>query len=193
MRALAAATLVSGTFALLVAGCGGGSGSTTRTSASLSTTDWANSVCGSLVTWTTTRGASRQSRVQPHEVRRRGHGQTGRDRHQDPLHRPQGARQARDRSGPAGQGRSSALTKELSADAASIQTSIVTGTLSAVATASDTLSAMGHQVAATFGELQKLGAKGESSRRPSRRQPRASSSPAKPRLCAAGLPTARDF
>ena len=56
----------------------------------------------------------------------------------------------------------SALAEGLSADVASIQTSISgTGALSAVATASDTLSLMGHEVAETFGELQKLGAKGE--------------------------------
>lgn len=162
MQKFAVAALLAASLALVAAGCGGKS-----QPEATPTADWANSVCGALVTWTTTiksLGSSLKANPTKAGV------QDAVDQAESAtktlssslkgLGKPdtQAGQQAKDDIGQ--------LADELTADVDTIQSSVegasgVAGVLTAISAASATLVTMGTQVSATFGQLQKLDAKGE--------------------------------
>ena len=162
MRRLVFFVALAAALAAVAAGCGGKS-----QPAAVPTNDWANSVCGDLVTWTTTMKSLASSlKSNPTKAGL-----------QDAVTQAEDATKTLSSSlkslgkpdTPAGQQAKddlSTLADELTADVDKIQTAVknasgVSGALTAVSTASATLVTMGQQVSATFGELQKLDAKGE--------------------------------
>jgi hypothetical protein len=163
MRRLALAIALFSCLAFLAAGCGGKKSQPSATPAA----DWANSVCGDLVTWTTAMKslatglksnptkAGVQSSVTQAETATKTLASSLKS-----LGKPNTA------SGQQAQDAVKSLADELSTDIATITTSVknasgISGVLSAVSTSSSTLQKMGQQVSATFGQLQTLDAKGE--------------------------------
>ncbi len=162
MRRLALAAALVAALAFVAAGCGGKS-----QPAAVPTNDWANSVCGDLVTWTTTiKSLAKSIQSNPTKAGL-----------QDAVTQAQDATKTLSSSlkslgkpdssvGQQAKDDISQLSDELTADVDKIQSALksasgVSGTLTAISTASATLVTMGQQVSATFGQLQKLDAKGE--------------------------------
>ena len=162
MRRLALAAVLLASLAFLAAGCGGKS-----QPAAVPTNDWANSVCGDLVTWTTTiKSLATSIKSNPTKAGLQDAVTQAEDATKTlssslkSLGKPDSSvgQQAKDDL--------NSLADELQADVDKIQSAVkdasgVSGTLTAISTASATLVTMGQQVSATFGELQKLDAKGE--------------------------------
>ena len=132
------------------------------------TNDWANSVCGALVTWTTTmKSLATSLKSNPTKAGLQDAVTKAEDATKTLSSDLKGLGKP-DTAGRASRRRttSTQLSDELTADVDKIQSSVnsasgVSGTLSAISVASATLVTMGQQVSATFGELQKLDAKGE--------------------------------
>jgi hypothetical protein len=162
VRNLAVAALLVASLALVAAGCGGKS-----EPKATPTGDWANSVCGALVTWTTTiKSLASSLKSNPTKAGV-----------QDAVDQAESATKTLSSSlkglgkpdtdaGQQAKDDISQLADELTADVDKIQSSVkdasgAAGVLGAISTASATLQTMGQQVGATFSELQKLDAKGE--------------------------------
>lgn len=162
MRRLALALALLSCLAFLAAGCGG-----KKEPAATPAADWANSVCGNLVTWTTAmkslaKGlqtnptkAGVQSAVSDAEAATKTLSTNLKS-----LGKPD------TESGQKAQDAVNSLADELSTDIDTITSSVknasgVSGVLGAVSTSSSTLQKMGTQVSATFSQLQSIDAKGE--------------------------------
>jgi len=162
MRRLGLAAVLVACLAFVAAGCGGKS-----EPEAMSTDEWANSVCGDLVTWTNTiKSVATDLKSNPTKAGLQDAASKAQDATKTlssdlkSLGKPdtEAGQQAKDDL--------SALADELTADAEKIQSAAndasgVSGAITAGSVASSTLVTMGQQISATFGELQKLDAKGE--------------------------------
>jgi hypothetical protein len=162
MRRLVLGAALFAGLAVLAAGCGGKKAPT-----AVPTNDWANSVCGDLVTWTTTvKSLAKSIQSNPTKAGLQDAVTQAEDATKTlssslkALGKPDTSvgQQAKDDIGQ--------LSDQLQTDVDKIQSAVqgasgVSGTLTAISTASATLVTMGQQVSATFGQLQKLDAKGE--------------------------------
>lgn len=162
MRRLAIALALFACLAFLAAGCGG-----KKQPSAMPAADWANSVCGDLVTWTTAMKslatglksnptkAGIQSSVSDAEAATKTLATNLKG-----LGKPDTA------SGQQAQNAVNSLADQLSTDIDTITNSVknasgISGVLGAVSTSSSTLQKMGTQVSATFAQLQSIDAKGE--------------------------------
>jgi hypothetical protein len=162
MRRLALALALFACLAFVASGCGG-----KKQPAAMPTADWANSVCGDLVTWTTAMkslATGLKSNPTKSGV-------------QDSVKQAEAATKTLESSlkslgkpdSPAGTQAKAAvdqLATELSGDIDTITSAVknasgISGVLGAVSTSSTTLQKMGTQVSATFGQLQSIDAKGD--------------------------------
>jgi hypothetical protein len=162
MRRLAVAAVPVACLSLLAAGCGGKS-----QPAAVPANDWANSVCGDLVTWTTamksvatnlksnpTKSGVQDAATQAEAATKTLSGNV------KSLGKPDTS------TGQQAKNDLNALADQLTADVDKIKSSVdsasgVSGAITAGSVASSTLITMGQQVSATFGQLQQLDAKGE--------------------------------
>lgn len=163
MRRLALAAALFACLAFVAAGCGSSKPAATPTA------DWANSVCGALVTWTTAMKSVSSGLKSGKTLTKSGiadsvsTANTATKTLADSLKslgKPDTA------SGQQAKDAVSQLADELSTDVDKISAAVkkasgVSGLLSAVSSSSATLQKMGEQVSATFGTLQGLDAKGE--------------------------------
>ena len=162
MRRLALVAVPVACLALLAAGCGGKSEPET-----MSTDDWANSVCGDLVTWTTTiKSLATSLQSNPTKAGLQDAVGEAQDATKTLSSDLKSLGKPDTDAGQQAKEDIDQLSDELTTDVDKIQSAVndasgVSGTLTAISTASATLVTMGQQVSATFGELQKLDAKGE--------------------------------
>ena len=162
MRRLGAAALLVTCLALAASGCGGKS-----QPKAMSTNDWADSVCGALVTWTTTmKSVASSLKSNPTKAGVQSAVSQADDATKTLSSSLKGLGKPDTASGQQAQQDIQSLADELSADVSSIESSVknaqgVSGVLSAISSSSATLNKMGQQVSATFGDLQKLDTKGE--------------------------------
>jgi len=162
VRTKAVAVLLLAALALAAAGCGGKS-----QPKATPTADWANSVCGALVTWTTTmKSLASTLKSNPTKAGVQDAVTQAQDATKTLSTSLKGLGKPDTQAGQQAKDDINQLADELSTDVNKIKSSIesasgVSGVLGAVSTASSTLQTMGQQVSATFGELQKLDAKGE--------------------------------
>ena len=163
MRRLALAIALLACVAFLAAGCGGKKSQPDTTPAS----DWANSVCGDLVTWTTAmKSLATGLKSNPTKAGVQSSVTQAEDATKTLSTSLKSLGRPDTESGQKAQDAVNSLADELSSDIDTITTSVknasgISGVLSAVSTSSSTLQKMGQQVSATFGQLQSLDAKGE--------------------------------
>jgi hypothetical protein len=162
MRRLAVLAVAAAALAFVAAGCGGKS-----QPAAVPTSEWANDVCGDLVTWTTTiKSLSKNIQSNPTKAGLQDAVTQAEDATKTLSSSLKSLGKPDTSAGQQAKDDLSSLADELSADVDKIQSAVksasgVSGTLTAISTASATLVTMGQQVSATFGQLQKLDAKGE--------------------------------
>ena len=165
MRVPTAIALLFGVLALLSAGCGGKSSSSTTTAVSAS--QWADGVCNSLDTWTTTvKSLASSLRSNPTKSAAQDSVTQAKDATKTLADNLKSLGQPNTASGQQAKADLNTLADELSADVDSIQAKIngasgITGLVTALADSASTFTSMGQQVTATFGEVQKLDVKGE--------------------------------
>jgi hypothetical protein len=162
MRRLAFAAVPAACLALLAAGCGGKS-----QPAAVPTNQWADSVCGDLVTWTTAmKSVATNLKSNPTKAGLQNAVTQAEDATKTLSSNVKSLGKPDTSVGQQAKDDISSLADELTADVNKIKSSAdsasgISGAVSAGAVASTTLVTMGQQVAATFGQLQKLDAKGE--------------------------------
>jgi len=162
MRRVGLAAVIVAGLAFVAAGCGGKS-----EPAAVPTNEWANDVCGALVTWTTTmKSLATSLKSNPTKAGLQDAVNQAEDATKTLSSDLKGLGKPDTQAGQQAKDDISTLSDQLSADVDKIQSSVndasgVSGTLSAISVASATLVTMGQQVSTTFGDLQKLDAKGE--------------------------------
>jgi len=162
MRWHALLAVVTAALAFAAAGCGGKS-----EPAAVPTNDWANSVCGDLVTWTTAmKSVATNLKSNPTKSGLQDAVDQAEDATKTLSTNVKSLGKPDTASGQQAKDDLNSLADELKADVDKIQGSVkgassVSGAISAGAVASSALVTMGQQVSATFGQLQQLDAKGE--------------------------------
>jgi phage-related protein len=162
MSRLSLLILVLGALAL-AAGCG-----SDKSSGTVSTTDWANSLCSAVTTWTSSVKSAGDSlkggNVSQDALKSAADDVTSAtDTFADDL---RGLGKPDTEAGQQAKASVQKLSDELKSDLQDIKSTVdeasgVSGTLNAVTAASGKVSAMGTQVQSTFSDLEQLDAKGE--------------------------------
>jgi ABC-type transporter Mla subunit MlaD len=150
--------------AFVAAGCGGSSSSSDTTSAS----DWADSVCSAITTWTASLQSAAESlkggNISKDSVNSAADDvKSATDTFVDDL---KGLGKPDTEAGAQAKDEIDSLSDELKADSQKIEDAVdsasgASGTLSAVSVVSSTLVTMGNQLSSAFSELEKLDPKGE--------------------------------
>jgi hypothetical protein len=162
MRRLALAAVLVAFLAFVAVGCGGKS-----EPAAVPTNEWANDVCGDLVTWTTTmKSVATGVKSNPTKSGLKDAATQAQDATKTLSSNVKSLGKPDTQSGQQAKDDLNSLADQLSADVDKIQSSLnsasgVAGAITAGSVVSSTLLTMGQQVSATFAELQKLDAKGE--------------------------------
>ncbi len=162
MRRFVLAAAVAASLAFLAAGCGGKS-----QPAAVPLNQWADSVCSDLVTWTTTmKSVATSVKSNPTKSGLQTAVTQAQDATKTLSSSVKSLGKPDTQAGQQAKSDLSSLADELTADVEKVQSSVkgasgLSGAIAAGSVASSTLITMGQQVAATFGQIQKLDAKGE--------------------------------
>ena len=152
---------------VLAAGCGGGGNSGSSTQA-MDPSEWANSLCGSIDTWATSIRSAASSlqcgNVTKDSLQNTANGV--KDATNTLADDIKGLGKPNTQSGQKAKQDLDQLSDEYKSEVQSMQDEVknasgAKGTLTAVSKVSSTLVTMGSQLQSTFGQLQKLDAKGE--------------------------------